>query len=124
MDAPEDLLAKIQGLVDRSSRYKFEAYSFVLSALHYTMTKVSPPRHITGREFCDGIRQFAIDQYGPMARTVLEHWGIMSTLDFGHLVFDLVDVGLMRKTEEDSLDDFKEVYDFKQAFSSKSAFEM
>lgn len=124
MDAPEDLLKKVQGLVDRSSRYKFEGYSFILSALHYTMTKVSPPRHITGREFCDGIRQFAIDQYGPMARTVLEHWGITSTLDFGRIVFDLVEVGLMRKTEEDSLDDFKEVYDFKQAFSSKIAFEM
>ena len=124
MDAPEDLLQKIQGLVDRSSKYKFEAYSFILSALHHTMTKLTPPRHITGREFCEGIRGYAIDQYGPMAGTVLGHWGITRTLDFGQIVFDLVEVGLMRKTEEDSLDDFKDVYDFKDAFSSKNAFEL
>ena len=124
MDAPEDLLTKIQALVDRNSKYKFEAYSFILSALHYTMTNVKPPRHVSGQEFCDGIRRYAIEQYGPMARTVLEHWGATSTMDFGQIVFDLVDIGLMRKTEEDSLNDFKDVYDFRTAFSSKNAFEL
>ena len=87
------------------------------------MTTFSKPRHITGQEFCDGIRRYAIDQYGPLARTVLEYWGIHETLDFGKIVFALVDIGLMRKTEEDSLDDFKGVYDFKTAFSTKLIFD-
>ena len=122
MDTPGEMLQKIQALVDRT-RIKFEAYSFILSALHYVMTKVTPPRHISGHEFCEGISEYAIDQFGPMARTVLEFWGIHETLDFGRLVFDLVEIGLMRKTDEDSLDDFKEVYDFKQVFSNKVIFD-
>ena len=123
MDRPEEVFEKIQQLLEKNSQYKFEAYSFILAALHDTMKRINPSRHITGREFCEGIRVYAIDQFGPMARTVLEHWGIKSTLDFGHLVFILVEAGLMRKTEEDSLDDFKDVYDFQKAFDSKSAFE-
>ncbi len=113
----ESALLKIQKLAERNLKYKLEAYSFLLSALHHTMKKINPPRHISGREFCKGILDYAIDQFGPMARTVLESWGIKSTLDFGIIVFDLVEVELMRKTEEDSLDDFKDVYNFDTAFS-------
>ncbi len=86
------------------------------------MKKITPPRHITGREFCGGILDYTLDQFGPMARTVLDYWGIKNTLDFGNIVFDLVEVELMRKTEEDSLDNFKDVYDFDTAFSKKSYF--
>ncbi len=122
-NTPEQILEKIQRLIDQSPQYKFEAYSFILSALHFTMTSLPKPRHITGQEFCEGIRKYAMDQFGPLAHTVLEYWGITATLDFGKLVFALVDVGLMRKTEEDSLDDFKNVYDFKTAFNSKLVFD-
>ena len=123
MDTPEQILVKIQKLIDSNPQYKVEAYSFILAALHYTMSSLAEPRHITGREFCDGIRRYAVDQFGPLARTVLEYWGINETLDFGHLVFALVEVGLMRKTEEDSLDDFRDVYDFKTAFEAKFSFD-
>ena len=123
MNNPEELLEKIQRLIDGNPQYKFEAYSFVLAALHYTMSILPQPRHITGKEFCEGIRKYAIDQFGPLARTVLEYWGIRETLDFGKIVFALVDIGLMRKTEEDSLGDFKDVYDFKTAFDTKLIFE-
>ena len=123
MDTPEQLFEKIQKLIDQNPKYKLEAYAFILSALHYTMSKLSPPRHITGKEFCEGIRLYAIEQFGPMTRTVLEYWGIHNTSDFGHLVFALVDVGLMRKTEEDTLEDFYDVYDFKTAFDSKQVFD-
>ena len=123
MDKPEEILDKIQKLIDRRSGYKFEAYSFVLAALHYTMISLPNPRHITGQEFCDGIRRYAIDQYGPLARTVLEYWGVHETVDFGKIVFALVEVGLMRKTEEDTLDDFRGVYDFESAFLTKMVFE-
>ena len=120
---PEQMLEKIQKLIDQNPHYKFEAYSFILSALHFTMSSLPEPRHTTGREFCEGIRKYAIDQFGPLARTVLDYWGIKQTVDFGKLVFALVDIGLMRKTEEDSLDDFTNVYDFKTAFDNKFIFD-
>lgn len=123
MDKPEEILNKIQKLIDRDYGYKFEAYSFVLAALHYTMMSLTNPRHITGQEFCDGLRRYAIDQFGPLARTVLEYWGIHKTVDFGKIVFALVEVGLMRKTEEDTLEDFRNVYDFDSAFQNKMIFE-
>ena len=123
MDNPEQILEKIQKLIDSNPQYKFEAYSFILSALHYTMTSFPEPRHITGGEFCDGIRRYAIDQFGPLAGTVLEHWGIEETLDFGKIVFALIEIGLMRKTDEDSLGDFNAIYDFKQAFDNKVIFD-
>ncbi len=123
MDKPEEILAKIQKLIDRNYGYKFEAYSFVLAGLHYTMMSLASPRHISGQEFCDGLRRYAIDQFGPLARTVLEYWGVKETVDFGKIVFALVDVGLMRKTDEDTLDDFKDVYDFETAFHNKMIFE-
>lgn len=113
----DSALLKIRKLAERNSKYKLDAYSFLLSALHHTMKKINPPRHITGKEFCEGIRDYAIGQFGPMARTVLAYWGIHNTLDFGNMVFDLVEAELMRKTDEDSLDDFKDVYDFDSAFS-------
>lgn len=119
----ESALLKIQKLAGRNLKYKLDAYSFLLSALHHTMEKINPPRHITGGEFCEGIRNYAINQFGPMARAVLEYWGIKNTLDFGNMVFDLVEAELMRKTDEDSLDDFKDVYDFDAVFSKKSFFD-
>ncbi len=123
MDNPEEILDKIQKLIDRQYGYKFEAYSFVLAGLHYTMMSLPKPRHITGQEFCDGIRRYAIDQFGPLAKTVLEYWGVKQTVDFGKIVFALVEVGLMRKTDEDTIEDFKDAYDFDSAFHSKMVFE-
>ncbi len=123
MDSPERILAKVQQLISQNPKYKFEAYSFILAALHDTMQRIKPPRHVSGQEFCEGVRRYAIDQFGPMTQAVLEHWGLKETEDFGHVVFALVGIGLMRKTEEDSLDDFKNIYDFKTAFASKAIFD-
>ena len=123
MDNADHILEKIQKLINQDSQYKFEAYSFILAGLHYTMSALPKPRHITGAEFCEGLKRYAIDQFGPLARTVLEYWGIHETLDFGKIVFALVEVGLMRKTEEDTLEDFTDVYDFKHAFDTKLIFD-
>ena len=79
----------------------------------------SQSRHITGQELCEGIRQYAIGQYGLMARMVLRRYKIYTTEDFGNLVFAMVDAGLMRKTEEDSIADFVDVYDFAEAFGNE-----
>ena len=106
----------IEQIIEKDRRYKSEAYLFVMAALNYTVSKLEKPRHITGRELSEGLRVYAIEQFGPMARTVLEHWGVYTTEDFGSIVFNMIDAKLLSKTEEDSVDDFKGVYDFKSVF--------
>jgi uncharacterized repeat protein (TIGR04138 family) len=109
-------LKKIEGIVEKDPSYKFEAYTFVLAALHDTVNRLKKPRHITGRELAMGIRKYALDQFGPMAKTVLYHWGVRQTLDFGKIVFALIDVQLLTKQPEDKLEDFEKVYEFDEAF--------
>jgi uncharacterized repeat protein (TIGR04138 family) len=109
-------LKKIEDILEKDPSYKFEAYTFVLAALHDTVTKLKAPRHITGRELAHGISKYALDQFGPMTMTVLHHWGVRNTLDFGRIVFALIDVKLLSKQPEDKLEDFDRVYDFSDVF--------
>ena len=111
-----ELLRKLEAICRKDARYKPEAYLFVLAGLHFTLGQMPEPRHITGQELLQGLRVYGLDQFGPLTTQVFEHWGIHRTEDFGHIVFTLVENQLLRKTEEDSLDDFKEVYDFSRAF--------
>ena len=74
-------------------------------------------RHVSGQELCQGLRDLAIRRYGPLARTVLDHWNVRNTGDFGKVVFALIDVGVLRKTDDDAPEDFADVYDFDEAFS-------
>lgn len=113
---PINFLDTIEIIVNRDKRYKIDAYHFVLEALNYTVKKLKRPRHVRGGELLEGIKEYAKKEFGPMARTVLEHWGITSTIDFGNIVFNLIDVKLLGKTEEDSIEDFKDGYDFKEVF--------
>ncbi len=112
----ETFLEKIERVMDGNGHYKFEAYSFVMAALHHVVSKLKKPRHITGKELLEGIREYALEQFGPLTRTVLAYWGVKETLDFGKIVFSLVEVGILRKQPEDKLEDFKNIYDFKTAF--------
>ena len=96
--------------------YHDTAYLFVLSGLHYTIDRLGEARHITGRELTEGCRDLALERYGPMARSVLEFWGIRSTRDLGELVFALVECGVLVKQETDDLDDFDGIFDFVEAF--------
>ncbi len=112
----ESFLSKIEKVMEENDQYKFEAYSFVMAALHHTVSKLPKARHITGQELLQGIREYALEQFGPMTRTVLNYWGIMKTVDFGKIVFALVEVGILRKQPEDKIEDFQDVYDFKEAF--------
>lgn len=111
--------------VVRRTRYPLEAFLFVQRGLDYTARRVhgepgphSRPgdRHVSGQVLCQGLRDYAIEQYGLLARTVLNHWRIYSTEDFGKIVFAMVEAGLLQKTPEDSIRDFDCVYDFDQAF--------
>ena len=112
----ETYLKKIESVIAKNKQYKFEAYSFVMAALHHTVGKFKKPRHVTGQELAEGIREYALQQYGPMARTVLKYWGIEKTEDFGKIVFALVEVGVSRKQAEDKIEDFRDIYDFVDAF--------
>lgn len=103
-----------------------EAFQFVRDGLAHAVELVhgegqlgdvsDESKHVSGQQLCIGLRDYAIDRYGRMARTVLNHWGLRATEDFGRIVFAMVEVGLMRKTEEDTLEDFRAVYDFDDAF--------
>lgn len=72
-------------------------------------------RHIGGRQLCWGLRDLALKRWGLMATSVLRHWGIRSTKDFGRMVFALVNSGLLQKQPQDCIEDFDEVYDFEDA---------
>jgi uncharacterized repeat protein (TIGR04138 family) len=100
----------------RNPRYQEAAYVFVLSALNYVLERLVEPRHISGREMAEGVRDLALDRFGPMARTVLEHWGIERTDDVGEIVFALVEMGVLIKQDEDTRDDFIDVFSFDEAF--------
>jgi uncharacterized repeat protein (TIGR04138 family) len=103
-------------LRERNPHYAETAYVFVLSALHHVIERLPEARHITGRELAEGARDLALARFGPMARDVLEHWGVRSTADFGQLVFALVEAGILIKQDEDELRDFVGVFDFDEAF--------
>ena len=113
-EAVEQILAK-------DSRYTRDAYLFVREALDYTQKVVGKEtrgaiRHVSGQELLDGIRRFALNQFGPMVVTVFEEWGVHNCRDFGEIVFNMVESGLLAKTEKDTRDDFQNGYDFTDAF--------
>ena len=103
-------------LNERNPRYEGRAYVFVLSALQSVMEELHERRHISGRELAEGVRRLALERFGPMARTVLEHWGVHTTEDLGEIVFALVDCGVLTKQDEDRREDFEGVFDFEEAF--------
>jgi uncharacterized repeat protein (TIGR04138 family) len=117
--AQNELVARLDEILMSDSRYKLEAYVFVINALDYTMSRLKRRGHVTGPELLDGIRHLAKREFGPMARSVLENWGITRTADFGEIVFILIGAGLFGKTEEDSIADFADVYDFADVFDDQ-----
>ncbi len=108
-----DVLAKLR---QRHPRFAEPAYLFVLSALHHRLRKLEAPRHISGRELADSVRELALDRFGPLARTVLAYWGIHSTADVGEIVFALVECGVLIKEPGDSREDFEGLFSFEEAF--------
>ena len=114
-----DFFKKIEEIVEKDNRYHPDAYEFTMNALNFTRQKLRKSRHVSGQELLDGIREYGLQQFGLMTRTVFEHWGIKKTEDFGEIVFNMVEAGLMSKTDQDTKDDFKGRYDFREAFDTK-----
>src|SRR3989338_2276841 len=90
----------------KDTRYKVDSYEFILQALRFTQRKLKKQGHLSGKELAGGCAKFAIEQYGPMAKAVLKHWGITKTQDFGNIVNNMIDAKLLSKTESDSIEDF------------------
>lgn len=118
-----------QEVIAELGLYPPEAFDFVERGLSYTVDKIhgamaaSTPeeqesRHVSGQELCRGLRDYALLQWGMLAQTVLRRWNITTTLDFGRIVYALVNNGFMQKREEDSVEDFRNVFDFTAAFES------
>jgi len=111
----------VEMVLAKDPRYARGAYVFVREALDFTQKLTGKEargqiRHVSGQELLDGIRQFALQQFGPMAATVFEEWGVRHCRDFGEIVFNMVEIGLLAKTDKDSRDDFQNGYDFTEAF--------
>jgi uncharacterized repeat protein (TIGR04138 family) len=118
MEEKKNFYQIVEEICARDNRYKPDSYEFVMQALNFTQKKLARQTHISGKELLEGIREFAIAQYGVMAKTVFSHWGITKTEDFGAIVFTMVDAKILSKTETDSIDDFKAGYDFEEAFGN------
>jgi uncharacterized repeat protein (TIGR04138 family) len=108
-------------ILAKDERFHRDAYLFMREALDFTQKLVGREnqgkvRHVTGQELLDGLRQYALQQFGPMTTTVFEEWGIRTCLNFGEIVFNMVEIGLLAKTEKDTRDDFQNGYDFTDAF--------
>lgn len=111
----------LEKMVQRDPRYDRKAYLFIREALDYTQKIAEKKakeevRHVSGQELLGGIRKFALERFGPMAQIVFQEWGIRTCEDFGELVFNMVECNLLAKTPTDSRDDFKNGYDFFEAF--------
>ena len=108
-------------LLAADPRYDREAYLFLQDALDFTMKsrkkqKTDLSRHVTGQELLEGVRAFALKEYGPMVSTLFEVWGISRCGDFGEMVFNLIRAGIFGKTDTDTIEDFRSGYDFHEAF--------
>ena len=125
----------MRDLLAEDKRYKIEAYQFIRESLQYAHEhfigendqeqpggEKPSPRHVTGQQLCEACRLYAIEQYGYLAKIVLANWGINSTSDFGELVYNLIRIEQMRKSETDRREDFDDVYIFDDAFEPRFEF--
>ncbi|MFA6470558.1 MAG: Minf_1886 family protein [Candidatus Latescibacterota bacterium] len=112
-----EIIERIDQVAEKDGRYKKEAYLFILAALEHTIEKLPEIRHLNGAELSRGISECAREQYGYMARDVLEYWKIRNTMDYGEIVYLLIQEGIMSKTEGDRKEDFANVYDFDLEFT-------
>ena len=106
--------------VQRDARYRPEAYELVRVALNHAserFRKDDDDQHVTGQELLEGFREHVIKEFGPMALTLLQQWGLHRGLDVGHIVYNLIEIGYFGKNDGDSLEDFDGGYDFQSAFT-------
>ena len=113
----------VKEIHQKDGRYGKGAYFFIREALDHTLKSLEKNSrknkgHVSGEELLEGIRSFALDRFGPMTLTLMNHWNIKKCRDFGNIVFNLVEFGILGRTDNDSLEDFDEGYNFEDAFES------
>jgi uncharacterized repeat protein (TIGR04138 family) len=116
--------SEIVGLICKEDgRFNRKAYDFVRQGLDYTVKEIRKKnagtlrsQHVNGAELLQGLRVHALDQFGPLAKAVLNEWGITRCTDFGDIVFNLIEYNVFSKTENDRREDFANIYDFTDAF--------
>ena len=115
-----DFSEAVTMLTDADSRYHADAYFFLRDGLDHAVKlrkrQQGESGHVSGQQLCEGIRQLAVKAFGPMVPTVFDYWGIRKTDDIGEMVWRLIDLGVFGRTENDSREDFKNVYSFREAF--------
>ncbi|MCP4376046.1 MAG: hypothetical protein GY794_07725 [bacterium] len=120
----------MEEVIRKDGRYPLEAYAFLHDALGHAVSDVygsdvplaqdpeaEGAHHVSGEQLCYAMRDLAIERWGRLAEPVLSKWNIHATIDLGNMVYLLVDNLFMRKTDDDSVEDFRDVYLFKDAFN-------
>lgn len=110
----------VLSILSRESRYDGHAYFFLKDSLDFTLKRVMEEtggkgRHVSGKELLEGFRDLALDQFGPMAATLMDEWGVKDCRDVGNMVFQLIEEQVFGRQESDKPEDFEGVFDFRKA---------
>jgi uncharacterized repeat protein (TIGR04138 family) len=111
-------------VAEKDTRYKIQAYSFVLSGLEFYLSSLGEKRHVSGQELSKGLLLFALKQFGLMAQDVLKNWGITKTDDFGFMVYNMIEIGVMSRQPDDAVEHFFDVVDFDTFFKVQHYFDI
>ena len=114
-----DQLELFQQMAESDGRYRRDAYAFTLEAFNVTMSarrEEGLTGHITGAELCNGIREHAEHSFGYLTKTVFSQWGVSRTEDFGEIVFNMIEHGILSKHEDDRKEDFANAFSFDDVF--------
>ena len=134
---PNEPKRPMEEVIAADGRYPPQAYEFLYEALKRAVKEaygrdepaagegeIVEQRHVTGQQLCLALRDLAVERWGMLARTVLERWNIRGSIDFGNMVYLLVENSFMRKIDEDSIEDFRDVFDFAKAFKVSADFDL
>lgn len=119
MASSPGLQERIELLAEQTGRYRSAGFLFVLRSIEHCRHRLAREGHVSGQELLESAREVAIEEFGPMAKRVLNHWGIEDTEDIGKLVFLMVESEILSKTDEDSIEDFRHGFDFETEFVTK-----
>ncbi|MGJ8676263.1 MAG: Minf_1886 family protein [Akkermansiaceae bacterium] len=123
---PTQYMDAIQSIISKNTRYDVAAYYFLKDALDFTVKKAAEDnngehRHVSAKELAEGFSDYAVDNFGPMASTMMSEWGIHQTLDIGNMVFLLIEEGVFGKQESDTLEEFDQVFQLMDVLDSPYA---
>lgn len=117
---PIHIEESVAAILRRDARYDAQAYLFLKSSLDFTLKRFldangGQMRHVSGKELLEGFRDHALEQFGPMAGTLMDEWGVKECRDVGNMVFLMIEEQVFGKQESDKPEDFDKVFDFHRA---------